>query len=110
MRLPKIKILLIALSLVVVISQAQVHADTVEEHPAPTLQNIGLEKDSTENPKSDGDYWRKALRRYDFSIINDPEVRFLSFFKHALTFIDGATRHLTAMTQPMLSRLAKIGN
>ena len=58
MRFVKIKILLIALSFVVAIRQAQVYADTVEEHPAPTLQNIGLEKDSTENPKSDGDYWR----------------------------------------------------
>lgn len=81
MRFVKIKILLISLSLVVAISQAQVYADTVEEHPVPTLQNIGLEKDSTENPKTDGDYWKKALRRYDFSIINDPEVRFPKFLQ-----------------------------
>lgn len=31
--------------------------------------------------KSDKDYWKKALRRYDFSIINDPDVRFPKFLQ-----------------------------
>lgn len=44
-----------------------------------------IEQDSTtyavKMQKSDKDYWKKALRRYDFSIINDPDVKFPKFLQ-----------------------------
>ena len=103
-----IKILLIALSLTAAISQAQAHADTICETPALALQGASVEQDSTKMQKSDGDYWKKALRRYDFSIINDPEVRFPKFLQTCVNVYRWGDK--TATTRPMWFRLAKTGN